>query len=384
MRLLAALVVLLLCGSALAQCEFGICQPIDRQFSMPVVQAARPATMPAVAKLTVSNRDGATSVGTAFLFHSAAGVGYLLTAAHNLRDGRTDRYPLAAFPNGRLAYCSISMRDVTQDYAVLAIVDPGITPLPLAETDPRPGERCTAWGYASGQWAGEWATFSHYVAPSPSNQTTYLELRGRARGGMSGGPVCDSKGRCCGVISGSDGRIIAGPSVVKLRPRLRWVWEPTRRQPLVVPVRPRPANPGPVAEVPIPPGPAAPSTPIPENDALLAEIAAIRLRVASLEGKPGRIGPPGMDGAQGPKGDRGERGPPGPAGQPGEPSPTPALVLDLQSRIEHYEAVQQRIIDELAKPLRIQTLNLDGTVHQDVQARLGDLVKLKPVIVGGK
>jgi hypothetical protein len=32
-------------------------------------------------------------------------------------------------------------------------------------------------------------------------------------------------------------------------------------------------------------------------------------------------------------------------------------------------------------PFRIQTLNLNGTVHQDATARLGDLVRLKPFIV---
>jgi hypothetical protein len=34
------------------------------------------------------------------------------------------------------------------------------------------------------------------------------------------------------------------------------------------------------------------------------------------------------------------------------------------------------------KPLRIQMLDDKGNVHQDAQARLGDLIKLKPVIVG--
>jgi hypothetical protein len=88
-----------------------------------------------------------------------------------------------------------------------------------------------------------------------------------------------------------------------------------------------------------------------------------------------------MDGQKGEKGDRGERGEQGP---PGDPSPTPALMLTFASRLEQVEALQLKLADELAKPLRIQTLNPDGTVHQDVSARLGDMVRLKPIPMPSK
>jgi hypothetical protein len=60
---------------------------------------------------------------------------------------------------------------------------------------------------------------------------------------------------------------------------------------------------------------------------------------------------------------RGEPGPAGPPGPPGPPgtSPDPAALAGQ------------------LPPIRIQTLNPNGTVYQSAEARLGDLIRLRSV-----
>ena len=97
------------------------------------------------------------------------------------------------------------------------------------------------------------------------------------------------------------------------------------------------------------------------------QVAELESRVAVIEAKWEELG-----NIQGPPGPQGERGPAGPKGDKGDPGECPDI-----------EAIVAAAVAELP-PLRIQTLNPDGTVHQDVEARLGDLIKLRPVIVSGE
>ena len=141
---------------------------------------------------------------------------------------------------------------------------------------------------------------------------------------------------------------------------------------------PAPQRP-PVVDNGIPIPPSVNAQLIADNQRLTNDIIA---RLENIEkalsnppaGPPGRVGAPGPAGPQGPGGSQGSegklgpQGPPGPAGSPGE---TPQI---------DYDALADAIAKKLP-PIRIQTLNLDGSVHQDATARLGDLIKLRPIVV---
>jgi tetrahydromethanopterin S-methyltransferase subunit G len=124
----------------------------------------------------------------------------------------------------------------------------------------------------------------------------------------------------------------------------------------------------------------------------------IQQRIDQLEAKIDQI--KGVAGPPGEKGEKGDKGDTGAAATTtaektdlsGVESKLDKIAEKLQpatvdltailARLEKLENTKPAAVDTSSiPPIRIQTLNIDGTVHQDVQARLGDLIKLEPIPV---
>jgi len=313
-------------------CPGGVCPLPVRQVSDTPAKAQYPALVAVHFRQT-----GTTDIVSGAIVHVSGDTAEVLTCAHGYTKGCR---PLVITQDGKRYQARLKGIDVQQDVALLGIRNPGLKPLPLAEAEPAANARVYVCGYASGRfWRGQWSHVVQWVGPARGQQT-WLEVGCAAEGGMSGGPILDAHGRIVGLITGTDGPRCVGPCLPRIRKLIKFLLPPYR--PIVKKVV-RPI-------VQVPSNKAELQALRDEIKGLKAEIAALRAEVKQVAKQPG---PAGKDGAVGPQ------GPPGKDGAPCD-----------------YEALVKRL-----PPIRIQTLNQDGTVHQDAEARLGDLVRLLPLIV---
>ncbi len=332
---------------ATGQCANGRC-PIPRWAPQspqaPQAPDVRRSQRYNIVRIEVEERSG-RSWGSGTIVDRRDKRAWVLTVAHVLRE-RTGR--LIVHVSGRGRYLArVVAEDRLWDLALLLISDPGVEVARIAEENPKHGERLKMGGFGpGGRFGWSHGVLRGFVAPGPSQPHDLFRIAGTVRDGDSGGPVSAADGRIVGVISATDGRETVGASVVRIRQMLASCIKPGPKQP-----RP-PQIAGNCAQL---------LAKIEANAQTIAtlrqELAAIKARPAGV-GPPGPVGPRGLPGAQGVSGAAGLHGPPG-----------PLAVFD-------YAA----LVKKLPK-IRIQTLNQDGSVYQDAEARLGDLIKLKPVIV---
>jgi len=317
---------------------------------------------------------------------------------------------------------------------------------PLATKNPAIGEVVYAYGYGKSNRVEVTAgRVLRYDSPAPGSPADWLVMSGRVNDGSSGGPIFNRYGEVVGNLWGTSTRdeIRTVGLVMGRTRRFLLPWNarlegqalasgmyprgsavlvqggtcPTC-PPMSAPVRSVPTAPQ-SQLIPLPPSTTAPSTtapatsgpavcppdvqvaPIPPEIDYQRVVQELMANSEFMAHTKGQVGPSGKDGANGRDGRDGTAGEvtaehlavmaaaiieklkqdaefiaatTGQAGKDGK---------DGQDGIPGQPGADGIIDLSTLPPIRIQTLNQDGSVYQDVQARLGDLLRLKPVIVSG-
>lgn len=327
--------------------------PIQRRAAMPVQRQAAVAANPAIVRVVCRYRvvkEGrqveVTGIGSGTIFDRRDGAAYVVTCEHGPKQG------MFVLAGGREYGATIVRQDALWDVIVLRINDPGIKPLPIADTAPMRGDTVWVAGWGLGTYRHTRGQLVGFSAPSRSTPFELAEISAVCRQGDSGGPMLGPRGRIVGVISGTDDRTTTGCGFHRLRRILRAVLPPyPRRAGVIVPK--------PIVVVPVKPSPV---TPAPNYDALVARIAALEKRLAKLEAG-ATIGPQGPRGQAGPQGEQGEQGLTGGAG------PTPAVDI-------------KAIIAQLP-PVRVEWETLDGTVLSQ-EKPLGEPLRFKSIEIDAR
>ena len=152
--------------------------------------------------------------------------GLLLTAQHTFRrDPDSVSSPTiktgsitATFPNGRAFAATLLATDPTWDLAGLEIATTGLTPMALATDYATAGDMLSSCGYGTdGKYWCNTGRAIGYGTPTGQGLRETLMLTGYARDGDSGGPILNSRGELVAVLWGTDGRIVSGTFVGRVR-----------------------------------------------------------------------------------------------------------------------------------------------------------------------
>lgn len=339
------------CGPGVGGCGVGVFGPRGGAVGVgvwrqPPPQAPQQAAVPHPpwAVLVRSQSSGATGCGV--IIQTSGGKSLIATCEHGLNGSEQ-----VIASDGRKFPATILWRDRARDAALLSAPFTAGQYLPVDPVPPKAGDPVSLTGCGGMRWSSRVGTVLSFGGDGK------FEVDTPSIGGDSGGAVYSRVG-LVGIISGTTGRTTIAAS---------WLFAAAAHQ------TPSIAS-GPEHTPGIPP---APSTPGPEASqsaaALVAEIAGLKARVAALERKisqcpPVIAGPPGLPGPAGPAG---PQGPQGLAGVPGK-----------DAHVD-YRAVADAVAKALPA-IRLQTLNPDGSIRQTADARLGDLVRLKPLAVNAE
>jgi hypothetical protein len=160
----------------------------------------RPAPHPAIARITVPERDG-VSHGSGTLIDVRGQFGLVITNWHVIRDAAG---PITVeFPEGHKTQAEVVRTDKDWDLAALSILRPKAEPLPVTPYPPQPGEPLTIAGYGGGDYRVAAGPCTQYLAPGSDLPYEMVELAAEARQGDSGGPILNQRGEVCGVLFGS-------------------------------------------------------------------------------------------------------------------------------------------------------------------------------------
>jgi len=162
---------------------------------------------PSVVRITALER-GAQALGSGTLIDCRDQYGLVITNWHVVRDATGD--VLVTFPDGFQSKARILLMDRVWDLAALVIWRPPVSPVPLAELPPRPGEPLVIAGYGSGTYRATAGRCTQYVAPGENMPYEMIELAAEARQGDSGGPIFNQRGELAGVLFGAGGGTTAG------------------------------------------------------------------------------------------------------------------------------------------------------------------------------
>jgi len=418
----AALLAALLALPAQAQCPGGFCRP-PQAYAQPTrpldslrYERRNPwrwiATAPhhaAVVRVRMLTGSSAAPAGSAVVIWTDGKTAIALTAAHVTRGHAQARL---TWSDGHTADGSVCGVDQAADVAVIEFTAwPDLVVMRLAEQPPPIGAQVEVFGWGGPSGRGLRRFVARVLRTGDEVQVDKPVIDGD-----SGGAIC-YRGRLVAIIWG-------GPkpqAYILATDRSRWplvypacahACGPIRR--LLARVRPRAIQNLEIVVETEPPEPPEPAEPAElDLDALVQRIKADPDLMAELRGPAGEAGPPGPAGPAGQDGAqaeldfdllteriaallaadetfqaaaRGEAGPPGPAGQAGPPGPAGEAGPTGPSGPAGQDGAAAEPVDpaELAEqlpPLRIQTLNPDGSVHDDVEARLGDLVRLRSLSV---
>lgn len=163
---------------------------------------------PAVARITVPQRDRSLALGSGTLVDANGKLGLVVTNWHVV-DGAAGEITVA-FPSGFRSGAKVLKVDRDWDLAALAIQKPPVQPVPLSNQPPQPGEALTIAGYGSGRYRAATGRCTQYVAPGPNFPYEMLEVGVAARQGDSGGPIFNSSGQLAGVLFGEGGGRTSG------------------------------------------------------------------------------------------------------------------------------------------------------------------------------
>ncbi|MCE9629263.1 MAG: serine protease [Planctomycetia bacterium] len=168
------------------------------------------APHPAVARIVAPESSGA-SLGSGVLVDVNRSQGLVLTNWHVIRDSRSA--VLVQFPDGFQSAGTVVRWDEAWDLAAIVIWKPTATPISVAETPPRIGERLTIAGFGRGVYREESGECTEYLSPGTGYAKEFVELKASARQGDSGGPIFNEQRQLAGVLFGqNDGRTIGSCS----------------------------------------------------------------------------------------------------------------------------------------------------------------------------
>ena len=165
---------------------------------------------PAVARIVAPESSGA-SLGSGVLVDVNRSQGLVLTNWHVIRDSRSA--VLVQFPDGFQSAGTVVRWDEAWDLAAIVIWKPTATPIAIAETPPRIGERLTIAGLGRGVYREESGECTEYLSPGTGYAKEFVELKASARQGDSGGPIFNEQRQLAGVLFGqNEGRTIGSCS----------------------------------------------------------------------------------------------------------------------------------------------------------------------------
>jgi S1-C subfamily serine protease len=185
----------------------------ERLFS-PGRQAPATPPHPAVVRVIVPERNGA-SYGSGTLVDVRDEFGLVVTNWHVVCD--LAGAPTVVFPDGFRSAAQVVKVDREWDLAALVIWKPRVSPVPLAERAPRPGEKLAIAGYGGGPYRLVEGPCTQYVAPGMNQPWEMVELAASARQGDSGGPIFNSQGELAGVLFGEGHGRTAGSYCGRVR-----------------------------------------------------------------------------------------------------------------------------------------------------------------------
>lgn len=188
-----ALLAVLCCGAAQAQCPDGLC-PVRRNPQSPSPSPQSPVSHAAHCRIFVG--DGSTGSGTLVDRNEQAGL--VLTCSH-LFDV-TSEGVVVAFPSGQRFAARLIERDRPHDLAALVIQRPAMEPIPV--DDAEPSGVLTACGYGfDGRFRPLAGQITGRAVPAGATYPS-VKLSGAVRPGDSGGGVLNARGRLVGVVWG--------------------------------------------------------------------------------------------------------------------------------------------------------------------------------------
>ncbi|MEX0670344.1 MAG: serine protease [Pirellulales bacterium] len=165
---------------------------------------------PAVARIVAPESSG-TSLGSGVLVDVNRSQGLVLTNWHVIRDSRSA--VLVQFPDGFQSAGTVVRWDEAWDLAAIVIWKPAATPIAIAETPPRIGERLTIAGLGRGVYREESGECTEYLSPGTGYAKEFVELKASARQGDSGGPILNEQRQLAGVLFGqNEGRTVGSCS----------------------------------------------------------------------------------------------------------------------------------------------------------------------------
>ncbi|HUY88805.1 MAG TPA: serine protease [Pirellulales bacterium] len=158
---------------------------------------------PAVVRVIVPERGGATSYGSGTLVDVHDRYGLVITNFHVVSDATGPATVL--FPDGFQTAAQVVKVDRDWDLAALAIWKPEVEPIPIASRPAHPGEPLVIAGYGQGPYRAAAGHCTQYLSPATRLPNETVEVSVAARQGDSGGPILNARGELAGVLWGSGG-----------------------------------------------------------------------------------------------------------------------------------------------------------------------------------
>lgn len=217
---------MLLCSTAPARAQAELIWPFSALFrEIAPGRAAAPGEAapsqvwtkphPAVVRVIVPERGGATSYGSGTLVDIHDRYGLVITNYHVVSDAAGPATVL--FPDGFQTAAQVVKVDRDWDLAALAIWKPEVEPIPIASRPAHPGESLVIAGYGQGPYRAVAGRCTQYLSPASRLPSETVEVSVAARQGDSGGPILNSRGELAGVLWGSGGGCTEGSYCGRVR-----------------------------------------------------------------------------------------------------------------------------------------------------------------------
>lgn len=342
-----------------SRCPGGTCPPIVQVPPRSSGVSTDLAKWPMVCQVTVRGpQQGNYRVdahGSGVLIHKSRSANVVLTAWHNVAE-HTSGSIIVSFPYTRESFSArILSADEEHDVASLLLAgSPSVPAAAIADKAPGEGDALTLTGFGGQPRKGFAATAARAVRVADGGR--FFVSRPSSQGD-SGGPVWDTQGRVCGLItlsSNSETVIVCGQPGERLRP-LRCLLSGILRAPLAVLP--------PVRKIPAAGAPPTNTQPAPSVQIDYERVVALLLEntefIAAVQGP---SGPPGAQGPAGERGPPGENGPRGERGEPGSPATidTDALIVALKAQVP---GITVRTVDSEGNVLDSEKIPLGGVLN---------------------
>jgi hypothetical protein len=221
-RLALTILLILTAARVLAQCPDGVCFVPSPHGSVagagswpsplvPVADASLTRRVAASTVRIVHEFGGAQSIGSGTIVDKNGPAALVLTCGHLFREG-IGRVVVVA-PDNRTYAARVLDVDSAWDIAVLMIGAPDAPAIPIAPSPPAGRETLAYAGFGpQGRFASGSGRLVGYVRMQGTPTADTLQFTGSARQGDSGGPIVNARGQLVGLIVGTNGRIVIGPS----------------------------------------------------------------------------------------------------------------------------------------------------------------------------